>query len=572
MARTTTMAAVVLALWPVIKCGEPGEGQPEPLDRAEQVTQRFSKWNRPDAPGCAVGIVQDGKLVYCRGFGSANLDSQAPNTPATVFLSASMTKTFTCACIALLLDQGRISPEDDIRKYVPELHQNAKPIRIRHLIRCETGLWDCWHLQQLAGWSAEPVESPMSADDVLALLAGQRSFAFEPAKFHYSSSDYFLLGLVVQRVTGKSLTDFARDNLFRPLGMTRTYYEVDPTRVVRDRATGYYLDPPRTGEWRAWSPNATVVGGGGLRTCVDDLARWDLNAYDSRLPRGKHLDELLTEGTLLGNRNVLDATPTGRYRGAKRIQSTGGMPGFLAALVRFPEQKFTVICLSNNSTEINPWKMAWQIADLYLGDRLEPPPAQPAVGATEKKAATVSEADLRNKVGSYQNEYGVIFRITVEGGSLWNTNHIGEHYKLHPLSPTEFRPDPYPEDTFVFERPAPAEPFSLTLKADGGSWAYPRVELVDPATLNLEEYSGQYYSDELMTTYRILKKGDHLWLRVNSERWERLDPTVRDTFVPQRRHLYDNRVIAFRRDAKRQVAGLSAALWRVRGVAFEKRE
>jgi hypothetical protein len=248
------------------------------------------------------------------------------------------------------------------------------------------------------------------------------------------------------------------------------------------------------------------------------------------------------------------------------------MPGFLAALVRFPEQKFTVICLSNNSTEINPWKTAWQIADLYLGDRLEPPPARPAVGATEKKPATVPEADLRSKVGSYQNEYGVIFRIALEDGSLWNTNHFGEHYKLHPLSATEFRPGPYPEDTFVFERPAPDKPFALTLKADGGSWAYPRVELVDPATLNLEEYAGEYYSDELMTTYRILKKGDHLWLRVHGGRWERLDPTVRDTFAPQRRHLYDNRVITFRRDAKRQIAGLSAALWRVRGVAFEKRE
>jgi hypothetical protein len=421
----------------------------------------------------------------------------------------------------------------------------------------------------------------MSGDDVLAWLAGQRTFPFEPgSQFQYGSSDYYLLGLVVQRATGKSLADFAQENLFRPLGMTRTYFETDPTRVVRDRAIGYYRDPPRQapprqGEWRAWSGNATLAGGSGLRSSVEDLARWDKNAYDSRLPRGKHLDKLLTEGMLLGNRNVLDATPTGRYRGLKRLQSTGGMPGYMAALVRFPEQKFSVICLSNNSAEINPWKMAWQIADLYLADKLEPVPPKPGEAVkekVEKKAPTISEADLQSKVGSYQSEYGVIFKVTFESGGLWNTNPLGEHYKLHPLSATEFRPDPYPEDTFVFARPAPDKPYSLTLKAGDGAWAFPRVELADPATLKLDEYTGEYYSDELMSTYRIVKRDGRLWLRINSERWERLEPTVLDSFAPERRHLYDNRVIAFRRDAKQQIVGFSVSLWRVKGVVFDKRK
>ncbi len=465
MTRLATVGAVVLAFWPVLSVAQPAAKQPGPSGLADEVAQLFSKWNRPDVPGCSVAIVQDGKLVYSRGFGAANLDSQAPNSASTIFETGSMAKTFTCACVALLLDQGKISADDDVRKYVPELHENPRPIRIRHLIRCETGLWDSWHLKQLAGWSAEPIESPMSGDDVLALLAGQRSFPFEPgARFQYGSSDYFLLGLVVERVSGKSLAEFAQENLFRPLGMTRTYYEVDPTRVVRDRAIGYYRDPPRKGDWRAWSSN----GAGGMRSCVEDLARWDRNAYGSRLPRGKHLDELLTEGTLLGNRNVLDAAPTGRYRGLKRLQSTGGMPGFLAALVRFPDQRFSVICLSNNSAEINPWETAWQIADLYLADKLEPAPPKPTVKAAEK-APAIPEADLRSKVGAYRDEYGVLFKVSFEEGGLWNTNHIGEHYKLHPLSATEYRPDPYPEDTFVFARPSPDKPYSLTLKGTDGS-------------------------------------------------------------------------------------------------------
>ncbi len=572
MTRLATLGVAVLAFWPAIALGQPAAKEFRPPDLSDQVAQLFSKWDRPDVPGCAIGIIRDGKLVYSRGFGSANLDAQAPNTPATIFETGSMTKTFTCASIAMLLDQGKISADDEIGKYVPELHEKARRIRLRHLIRCETGLWDSWHLMQLCGWSAEPIESPMSGDDVLALLAGQRTFHFEPGtQFKYSSSDYFLLARVVERVTGKSLADFAREHLFLPLGMTRTYYEVDPTRVVRDRAIGYYRDPPRKGDWRAWWPNATVIGGGGLRSTVEDLARWDKNALDSRLPRGKHLDELLNEGTLLGNRNVLDAVPTGSYRGLKRLQTTGGMPGFMGALVRFPDQRFSVVCLSNNSAEINPWKMAGQIADVYLADKLEPLAPKPAHKAATEKPAAVSEDEMRSKVGAYQDEYGVLFKVTFENGGLWNTNHLGEHYKLLPLSATEFRPDPYPEDTFVFARPSPDKPYSLTLKGPGGSYPFPRVELIDPATLKLNEYVGEFYSDELMTTYRIVKRDDRLWLRINSARWEKLEPTVRDTFAPERRHLYDNRVIAFRRDTKEQIVGLSAALWRVKGVAFEKR-
>src|SRR5215831_6509556 len=179
---------------------------------ATQVDKLFAKCDKPGSPGCAVGIIRDGKLIYSKGFGSANLDYEVPNTPQTIFEIASASKSFTCACLALLMDQGKIHPQDDLRKFIPEMHKFEPPVRIQDMVRCRTGLWDQFHIMPLAGWVNLPVESPYSETDLLAVLSGQKKLPFEPGtKFQYGSGDYFLLGLVVERVTGKSLAAFARD-------------------------------------------------------------------------------------------------------------------------------------------------------------------------------------------------------------------------------------------------------------------------------------------------------------------------------------------------------------------------
>src|SRR5262249_4463629 len=149
------------------------------------------------------------------------------------------------------------------------------------------------------------------------------------------------------------------------------YYEDDPHRVVKHRAVGYNVI--EGGKIRRWRMNSNTMGGWGLKTTVQDLVLWDQNCIRNKLPEGKHLKELLAQGTLFGSRNVLDATPTGEYRGLRRIQSTGGMPGFAAALVRFPEQRLTFICLSNDNYRVSPWNLALQVADLYLEKQLKPP-------------------------------------------------------------------------------------------------------------------------------------------------------------------------------------------------------
>ncbi|HIE97621.1 MAG TPA: class C beta-lactamase-related serine hydrolase [Fuerstia sp.] len=477
--------------------------------------------------------------------------------------------------MAILLDQGKISPDDDIRRYVPEMHKFDPPVRIRHMIRCRSGIWAQWHIAQLAGWYAEPTETPYTQNDLLTLLSGQKTLPFEPgSQFSYSTCDYFLMGIIVERVTGLSLADFAKKNLFEPLGMSSTFIMEAPAQIVKRRAVGYQQT---NGQWHQWAQSSAGPGGRGLYTCVDDLYRWDQNFYDNRLSSGRCFSEFITEGTLLGNRNVLDAKPPGTYRGVKRIQFTGGMPGYVSAMTQFPDQQFTVICLCNNST-IAPWQINSRIADLYLAKELEPVQKKndsEAVRRAQDKEVELDEAKLRNKTGAFRlRADGRIWKTVFRDGQLMVIDHLNKATPLIPMGRDRFQPvGGFFHETarFEFTRTSPESPFSLTSRWNGGTVRMDRVDLVEPGSAQLTDYEGQFLSHELAATYRFRVADGKLLLRVNNLGWVPLDPTVQDQFVPGIRQNHDNRVFTFKRNQQNQVTEMFVKLWRVKGVSFAKR-
>jgi CubicO group peptidase (beta-lactamase class C family) len=388
-----------------------------------QVDQIFSAFT-PDSPGCAVAVYQNGSVVLAKGYGSANLEYGVPITPATPFIVGSVSKQFTAAAIALLVEEKRIALTDDVRKYVPELKDYGTPITIDHLVHHTSGLRDWWELVGVAGLR---FDDTYAVQDVLDMTARQHGLNFTPGeRYVYSNTGYIVLGIVVQRVTGKSLREFAAERIFGPLKMTDSHYQDDHTRPVRGRAYAY--SPAEGGRYAINVWNNDLVGQGGVMTTVLDLAKWDAN-FDTGVVGGPgFLKRQLERGTLNAGTKLTYAFGVGieTYRGLDLIEHSGSTGGYRAVLTRFPKQRTSIAVLCNVSNA-NPVTLSHKVADFLLRDSFTTPPPAPAStraaagGGSEsaKSAAYVQVASLGLLAGRYySDELDVVYEIALSGSTL----------------------------------------------------------------------------------------------------------------------------------------------------------
>src|ERR1700689_1518981 len=208
------------------------QGQTLSPEMAAKVDKVFEKWNRTDSPGCAVGVYKDGQTVYEHGYGMANLNDDVPITPETVFHVASMSKQFTAASILLLAQQGKLSLDDDVHKYIPELPDFGERITLGQMMHHTSGLRDQWSLLGLAGWRYS--QDLITDDDVMSVLVHQTTLNFKPGeKYMYSNTGFTLLAIVVKRVSGMSFREYTTKNIFEPLGMAPTHFPDDHEEIIK---------------------------------------------------------------------------------------------------------------------------------------------------------------------------------------------------------------------------------------------------------------------------------------------------------------------------------------------------
>jgi len=206
-------------------------------DLTDKVDELFKQWDKEDSPGAAVGIFKDGRIIYARGYGMANLEYNIPITPQSVFRVGSVSKQFTAMCIALLVEQGKMSLDDDIRKYLPEMPELDTPVTIRHMVHHTSGIRGYLKLQGLAGKSGGFF---YTSQEVVDLLSRQKELNFNSGdKYSYSNSGYFLLAEIAGRASGLRTSEFAKKYIFDPLGMNSTHFHDDPKMIVKNRASGY---------------------------------------------------------------------------------------------------------------------------------------------------------------------------------------------------------------------------------------------------------------------------------------------------------------------------------------------
>jgi CubicO group peptidase (beta-lactamase class C family) len=557
-------------------------------DKSSKVDALLKPWDTLAQPGCAIGVVRAGKVIYAKGFGASNLDYDAAIDPQTTFQIASFSKAFTSLCVAMLMDEGKIKPDDDIRKFLPEMHEFKTPITVRNLLRCHSGTRDFLHLMQLAGWPLEPSWVSYSEDDVFEVLTYQKTLQVEPGKkFSYCNSDYFLLAQIIQQASGMHISEFAKRRIFDPLGMTRTEYAKSPSFVSKNRAIGYEPRPiPKHSLTKipliGWATSGRVMGGCGIRTCVIDLARWDRNFYDNKLKGGKNVETFFKTGGVLGNQFCLSVDAyhktwnkkqpelVGQYNGRKFMEFTGGGWGFASCMARYPEQRLTVICLTNNAESITPWSMTKKIAEIYLDESKPSPQRQ----TDEKKYEFVSLPidQLKERVGRFQDAVGRIWSTTLIGDKLHYTNSRGETHVLAATKDGKFiaTESPYEGDYFKFERPKSDAPFDLILGWETGTVKFKRIIRLQPSEQELNEFCGKYTSEELPVIYQFSVRNKELGLKIGVGRWEKLQMGKQDRFVPVICHQYDLRLIEFERSKAGKVTGFIIGSGRAQRLPFRK--
>ena len=379
----------------------------------------FTEWDKPGPPGCALAVGQDGAPIYTRGYGYANLDYGIPVTPQTVFDVGSVTKQFTAASLSMLALEGKLSLDDDVRRWLPELPQYDSSITLRHMLHHTSGLRDYLNLFPLAGRGDY---YPISHPQILAMMARQRALIFAPGEqYEYSNTAYMLLAQVVERAGGQSLGEMARSRIFEPLGMVDSVMYDDVEAIIPRRATGY--DHGEEGRWRVvHNYNFDVVGDGQLYTTMVDLLRWDQFLHGKDKPAIHPL--MLTEGYLNDGEAIgyAQGIVLDEYRGLRTVGHSGSSWGFRTQLLRFVEPGLT-IAISCNDGSADPGTLTRRVADLMLVDRLGPVAEKAKTEGLAPAASLaqfdISPAGLTELAGTYFSpELDAIYRFSVVGEQL----------------------------------------------------------------------------------------------------------------------------------------------------------
>lgn len=515
----------------------------------QQVDQIFAAYDKPNSPGCALGVIQNGAFVYRKGYGAGSLELGVPLSTQSVFYMASASKQFTAASVVLAAEQGFLSLDDDIHKYIPELHDYGKPITLREMLHHTSGFRDYFGLFTLSG--ENPVDIHTS-DEVLRLIARQKALNYSPgAEFLYSNTNYLLLAEVVKRATKKPLSEFAAENIFQPLGMTHTRFDDDRAAVVPGRVPAY--DSGKNGSFLLdWSTNFDLVGDGGLLSTVDDLLLWDHNFYENRLGKGSLLKELQTVGALNSGKktNYALGLQMGDYRGLPIVEHGGALFGYRTEILRFPNQRFSVVCLCNLASA-NTSDLSRKVADFYLKKDLK----SEAAPKPQKEARV--DSDPAPFVGKYlmpSNRSSVSF--SVSGGNLimgsQNMQGIGSNRFSGP-------------DGMIVTFANSHRVMSVAVEIGGNVvFVGSRIEDLRLDALALSAYAGDYASAELGVTYRLSVENGYLMLRINWNSPLKLTATVRDEFQS------DLGILTFQRDANGHLSGLSVSDGRIRNLVFTR--
>lgn len=485
----------------------------QPANLTAKADSLFASWNKPGSPGAAVGVVYQGKLIYAKGFGEADLETGAPIGPETIFHVASVSKQFTAYAIVLLAQEGKLSLDDDIHKYLPEVPDFDKTITIRHLIHHTSGLRDQWNLLAMAGWQLDDV---ITKEHIFNLVRRQKELNFEPGSaYTYCNTGYTLLAEIVARVGKKPYREWMQERVFKPLGMKNTLFYDDDERIVKGRAYSFHkAQGTSANAYQKSILSYANAGATSLFTTVNDLARWIGNFRSPTVGNAATMTQMLQRGRLTKGDSIpyAFALVHETYKGLAYYGHGGADAGFRSFIGYFPKQDYGFIVLSNEA-EFNPTKKALDLASLYLAPYLkEEKPVKAPVASSPAGVYAIDPTLFDQYAGDYE--------LTEQPGFVLTFKREGRRFFILPTGQGQSEIFPSSDTTFfsrivdaqvVFHRPKTGKVSQITLVQNG---RHPgnRVKPYQATTDQKKQLVGKYYSPELETFYTISLNEDTLKL------------------------------------------------------------
>lgn len=541
--------------------------------QTKKIDQLFEQYNQSGSPGYALGIIKNNQLVYQKGYGYANLEYDIPMTDSAMFYIGSMAKQFTAAALLILEQDGKLDFEKEVRHYLPEFPQYKYPIKVSHLVHHTSGIRETNSLQLFQGIQSG-FEEVFDTDDLYQLVLNQKELNFKPGQqYRYSSGGYAVLARIVEKISGKSFRQFAKEHIFEPLQMHNTFVCDNHHEVVKNRVVSYW--PLGKNKWERRSQIFDAYGDGGVITCVKDLVKWDQAFYEDKLGVKNFAQKMYQKGKLNNGKFIFYARALDvfEHKGRQMIVHNGGMLGFRVDMGRFPEEKLTIIALANSAYS-HPTGKIREIADILLPVAKNDVTKQSKTPVKAVKIANPSK--LATCEGYYWSHDMNGFRhIAYRDGKLyWDSGNPKQSIPLKPLGDWKFNLGDY--DVSIIFRPKQQ---TMQVRYGGMNdqeYLFEKYDPTPPATFDeVRKYVGKYYSEELQTTYHFYIKAGKLYFRINRGKEQPLFPKPKNSRVvwnSKKMVWIGFGEIKFDVNKKGTVKGLVIGDSRVKGVYFKKLE
>ncbi|MGB7208854.1 MAG: serine hydrolase domain-containing protein [Pyrinomonadaceae bacterium] len=533
----------VFVLFPELGLAQPPDRE-RVIAGAERGFEKAAKSVKMPAPGCAVGVSVNGESVFEKAFGLAEMEHNIANTPQTIFESGSVAKQFTAAALVLLQQEGKLSIDDPVRKYIPELPDYGASLTIRHLLNHTAGLRDWGSVMALTG--AGRGDRAISQAVALDVIYRQKYLDFTPgAEYSYSNSGYNLAAEIVERVSKQKFPAFVEERLFKPLGMTKSSTRDNYQRIVPGRAQGYSRQGANA-PWQLNMPFMSVYGNGGMLTTVGDWLKWNA-MLDARTWNAPLIDALETQGVLNDGRKISYALglTVDKYKGLKDVSHSGGTAGYQTFLARYPDQKVSVAVLCNG-TSPSAGGLAASITDEIFG---------PFPESAKVESIAVAEEQLKKWAGLWRNDVTRnINVIALDKGEL----KIGNT----PLKPQSDGSFILGAAKLSFKDGAPLT--AMIANPDGSVTKLTQVTEWKPTAAELADFAGEWRSDEAQAAFTFAVEGDKAFIVQRPTTRLPLTPIYKDHFSAQ------GYVVWVTRDAKGKIKDLHVGGSRMRDMLFDR--